>query len=81
MLLIRSEKNDCRHAFSRQRTQNLKTVHAGHLDVEEHNIGRPLQNSLDCGYTVSAFSNDLHILESTQPVNDASTRQGLVVDD
>jgi hypothetical protein len=81
MLLIRRQKYDCRHAFSRQCTQNLKTVHAWHLDVEEHNIGGSFQDSLNRGYPVSAFSNDLHILESTQPMNDASPRQRLVVDD
>jgi hypothetical protein len=81
MLLIRRQKNDRRHTFSGQRTQNLKTVQARHVDVEEHNIGRSFQNSLDRGYTVSAFPNDLHVLESTQSMNDAPPRQGLVVDD
>jgi hypothetical protein len=81
MLLIRCEKNDSGQAFSRQCAQNFKPVHARHLDVKEYHIRRSLQNSIYRGYPVSALANDLHILESTQPVNDASTRQGLVVDD
>src|SRR5271170_4822948 len=39
MLLIRCQKNDCGQAFSRQRPQHFKTVHSGHLDVEEHTSG------------------------------------------
>ncbi|MGA9463473.1 MAG: hypothetical protein WBV28_11825, partial [Terracidiphilus sp.] len=30
---------------------------------------------------ISTFPNDLHVLELTQPVNDATTRQGFVVND
>jgi hypothetical protein len=81
MLLIRRQKNDCGQAFSRQRPQHFKTVHSGHLDVEEHNIGRSFQNCFYCGLPICAFPNNLDIPEFAQPENDAPTRQGLVVDD
>jgi hypothetical protein len=61
--------------------QNLKPVHARHLDVEEYHVRRSFQNSLYRGYPVTAFSYDLHILELTQPVDDATSRQGLIVND
>jgi len=81
MLFIRCQKDNCRQAFSRQCAQHLKTVHSRHLDVKEYNIGRSFQNSLHRGYPISALSYDFDILESTQSVNDATARQGLVVDD
>jgi hypothetical protein len=81
MLFIRCQKDNCWQALSRQCAQHLKTVHSRHLDVKENHIWRSFQNPFYRRYPISAFSNDLHILESTQPVNDATARQGLVVDD
>src|SRR6185312_7277340 len=81
MLLIRCQKNDRGQAFSRQRSQHLKTVHSGHLNVEEHNIRRSFQNSLHCRLPISAFPDDLNISEFAKPENDAAARQRLVVDD
>src|ERR1700677_34238 len=63
MLLIRCQKNECGQAISRQRPQHLKTVHSGHLDVEEHHIGRSFQNSFHCGMPICAFPNNLDIPE------------------
>lgn len=80
MLIIGSHKNYCGQAFSRQCTQDFKTIHSRHLDIEEDNIGRQCQNTLDRGYSISTFSNDLYKLESAQSVNDAATRQGFIVD-
>jgi hypothetical protein len=81
MLFIRGQKDHCGQAFSRQCAEHLKTVHSRHLDIKEYYIWRSLQNAFYRGYPISAFSDDLHILETTQPVNDAAARQGLVVDD
>ena len=81
MLLIRGQKNDCGQPFSRQRPQHLKAVHSGHLNVEEHNIGRSLQDAFHCGLPICAFPNNLDIPEFAQPENDATTRQGFIVDD
>jgi hypothetical protein len=81
MLLICCQKNDGRQAFNWQCAQDFEAVHAWHLDIEEYNIGRLFQYLLHCGLPVSAFSNYLNIPEFTQPENDATARQGLVVDD
>jgi hypothetical protein len=51
------------------------------MDVKEYHIRRSFQNPLYCRNPISAFANNLHVLELTQPVNDATTSQRLVVND
>src|ERR1700694_1275603 len=81
VLIMRCEKDDCRYAFNGQRTQNVEPVHARHLDVEEYNIGRSLQNSVYRVSPIPAFSNDINILEPAQHEGHATARQRLVIDD
>jgi len=67
----------CEHVES-QRTADRGD---GAKEIKEDHIRRSFQNPLYRGYPISAFPSDRHILESTQPVSDATARQGLVVND
>ncbi len=81
VFLMRRHKNYSRHVLNWQCAQHLESVQTRHLDIEKHNVRRPLQNCLHCGLPISAFSNDLNVLESAQHECDAMTRQWLIVDD
>ncbi len=45
-LVKRGDKNDDRQAILVQRTQDVKTVHAGHLDIQQDQVRRQLGNHL-----------------------------------
>ena len=81
VLLISCEENDCRQILFWQGAQNFKPIHPGHMDVEEYNIRRLFQYPLCSRNAISAFANDLNILELTQPVNDTAARQRFVIHD
>jgi hypothetical protein len=67
VLFIGGQKNHIGQVFPGQCPKNVKTIHAGHLDIEEHDIGGQGQDFSHCRRSVPAFSNDLDTFEFAQP--------------
>jgi hypothetical protein len=80
VLLVSGKKDNGGQILPRQSPKNLEPIHAGHLDIEEDNIWRELNNLPDRGRTVSALADDFDILKLLQPEPDAASRQRLIVD-
>ena len=64
-----------------QSPQHLEAVDAGHLDVEEHEVGGVARDRVDRLAPVGALADDLEVAESAQAQLEAAARERLVVDD
>ena len=80
MLFIRGEKDYRRQILLWDSPENLKTVHAGHLHIQENNVRRKGKNFLNCSGAILTLSNNLEIPEPLQPEHDTAPSQGFVVD-
>ncbi len=80
MLLVSREKDDAGQIPLGQGAKDFETVHTGHLDIEEDDIGRKLEDFLYCRQAVGAFADDFDVLEFAQAENDAAAGKAFVID-
>jgi hypothetical protein len=78
--VVGGHKNSNRHSVGTERPHNLKTVHLGHLHIEEDKIGPLRQNGGNCRLSIPAFPNPFHIGVGFQESTNAATGQRLIVD-
>jgi hypothetical protein len=61
--------------------QGLEAVHAGHHQVEQHDVGVQRLGLLDASPAVRGFADDLEVLDLAQHQLDQLPELGVVVDD
>jgi hypothetical protein len=81
MLFIGSQEDDGRHPVDSHRIDNGETVHSGHLDVQEDELGAGVLDCLHGLETVGALTGDLGIQMAGEEIAHALARRRLVIDD
>lgn len=81
VLLVCGEKDHVGQIGARQRTKYLETVHAGHLYVEENDVGRKLANFTYGRRSIGTLADDLDVRKLAKSQGDAAPRKRFVVDD
>lgn len=81
MLIVSGHEDYRRRPCLRQQPQDVEAAHPGHLDVEEHEIGRVVveeRNGLRSG---RRFAHELETIVRLERSPQAAPRRGLVVHD
>ena len=81
ILIVRGHENRQRHLRRRHGSQKLETVDAGHLHVEEHEIGLVFGNREERLAAVAGLGDDLDIGMACQPERESAPGEGFIVND
>ena len=79
-MFVSRQEDNARQSFLGQRAENLKTVHARHLYIEEDEVGQKLEDLRHRGQTVWAFAHDLDIRALPQSHTNTAAGEWLVID-
>jgi hypothetical protein len=78
-ILIERGAEDDRGSRPAERRGHFETAAAGHLNVQQHQIGHELGDSFDRLHTIFGFANDLDIVDAGQQLAEPIARRLLVV--
>src|SRR5918993_1425090 len=81
VLVVGGDEDHVRHDLALERSQHAEPVHAGHLHVEEDQVGVLVANGIDGLLAIAVLADDGDVVMHPEHHPDALTREGLVVDD
>jgi len=81
VLVVRRHEHGGRHVGRSDGAHDLEPGHAGHLYVEEYEIGLQRSNCLDCRNAVADHADDLDAALLSHQARHALAAEGLVIDD
>ena len=81
VLIVRGDEHGQRHLRRRHRAQQLEAVDAGHLHVEQHQLGLMFGDREECLAAVAGFGDDFDVGMSRQAQRQAASGQRFVVND
>jgi hypothetical protein len=79
--VVRGYEDRERHFVDADRLDDRKTVHFGHLNVEQNEVRGEFVDGGDRGTSGIALSDDLHVWQLVEPRPQATTRKRLVIHD
>jgi hypothetical protein len=79
--VIGSHEDDRRHVLGADLLDDAEAVEAGHLDVEEDEVGRELADCRDGLGAVCGFADDFDVRSALESNADTTSSERLVIDD
>ena len=80
-LVVSGDEDDFRHIATGQSSQHIEAVHARHLDIQEHEVGRVFTNGRQRLTSITGIPANLDAIDICEAQFESPSRQFLVVDD
>ncbi len=81
VLVVRGHEHRGGHVLRADRPDHVDAGRAGHLHVEEHEVGLQRADGADRRFAVVREADDFHVFLVSQQIFEALPRQGFVIDD
>ena len=81
MAIVRRDEHDHRHGVDADRLDDVERGRPAELDVQEHNVGPPLDDGSNGVVTPAGLAHAGHALELFQLAAKSSPRDRFIIDD